>query len=308
MMNNNENINAARNLRSRPKVDRRLSRKRQTAPITGTREREKVKYAFIGLSGTAGATTLAFAFAEYLASLRLAERPMKKKGMATDYAAAVVEINDNNRPSCGFDYDRIGVDKHFAGREYISFYRLLSRGRPIRGLANFDGGVNWILRMPGEEFERFDIVDFIRLIDNAAGDAVICDVNGSFGLTLERDEDRIAELRKMLDDMDRVCVVVDPLPSGMMADCEKIEMFKDYEAAGGDIVYIVNKLNPGVNIREMKSFLRVRDAIEIPYFSPVDVYTAEYNCCTVFTMPDIAKQLAEPFEKIRRLHSFPTSL
>jgi hypothetical protein len=53
----------------------------------------------------------------------------------------------------------------------------------------------------------------------------------------------------------------------------------------------------------MKSFLRVRDTIEIPYFSPADVYTAEYNCSTVFAMSDIAKLLVSPFEKIRILHN-----
>ncbi|MDR1027797.1 MAG: hypothetical protein LBL63_00060 [Clostridiales Family XIII bacterium] len=272
-----------------------------------------MKYAFVGLSGGAGATTLAFAFAEYLAGLRIAEGDpagggtdaRRRRGGASGrrrrdaLAAAVVEINDVNRPPCGFDYDRVGMDKHFAGREYVSFYRLLSQGRPVRGLSNFDGGVNWILRVPGESFDRFEIVEFIRLIDNAAGDAVICDVNGAFGLSLDREGARIGELRKILDDMDRVCAVVDPLPSGMMADREKLELFKDYESSGGDIVYLLNKCNPGVNRREARAFLKVRGALEIPYFSPADVYAAEYNCCTVYALPEIARSLAGPFEKLR---------
>ncbi|MDR0356859.1 MAG: hypothetical protein LBH63_00560, partial [Clostridiales Family XIII bacterium] len=305
----------------RPKLDRRLSRKRPDVPASAGRE--KIKYAFIGLSGNAGATALAFAFAEYLASRRNAERrtplgrrgaggsspdsqkaedgmvgrPLDSRRARDGCAAAVVEINDRNRPPDGFDYDRIGIDKRFAGREYVSFYSLLSKGRPIRGLANRDGGVNWALRVPGEEYERFEIVDFIRLIDNAVGDTVICDISGSFGLSLDRDEDRIRELRKILDDMDRVCVAVDPLPSAMMADREKPELFKDYESSGGDVVYLLNKFNPGVNLREVKNFLRVRNFIEIPYFSPADIYAAEYGCNTIFSVPAVAEALSHPFEK-----------
>ncbi|MDR2156584.1 MAG: hypothetical protein LBO81_02230 [Clostridiales Family XIII bacterium] len=310
----------------RPKIDRRLSRGRRDA--VAAEAHEKVKYAFVGLSGGAGATMLAFAFAEYLAGLQMTRRYEADEREARGYdcgrvaprtfpgkrcapgvcAAAVVEINDANRPACGFDYDRIGMDKHFEGREYISCYRLLSQGKSVRGLANFDGGVNWMLRVPGEEFERFEVVDFVRLIDNAAGNAVICDIKGTFGLSLVRDRDRIGELRKILEDMDRVCAIVDPLPSSMMADREKLELFKDYEAAGGDIVYIINKCNPGVNRREVKNFLKVRGAFELPYFAPADIYAAEYNCRTVWSAPEISRQLSDLFGKICVFHNFSTIL
>jgi hypothetical protein len=326
-------------LRLRPQLDRRLSR-RQSA-VAASEHCDKIKYAFIGLSGRAGTTTLAFAFAEYLAGMHFAEQSaipernapdeqgtrrcaqadapqregrsatgglFKKRRSRDVCTAAVVEINDNNKPSCGFDFDRVGMDKRFMNREYASFYRLLARGKSVRSGANFDGGINWVLRVPGEAFERFDVVDFIRLIDNASGDVVICDINGSFGASLERDADRIAELRKILNDMDRVCVVIDPAPSAMMADPEKLEMLKDYESSGGDIVYIMNKQNPGVNRRETKKFLKVRDIAEVPYFSPADIYAAEYNCQTVFSVPNISKSLIGLFKKLCNLHASSTLL
>jgi hypothetical protein len=277
-------------LHSRPGPARRLSRIR--AEERTTEVKEKTRFAFIGLSGSAGVTMLAFAFADFLAA-RL--RP--------DATVAVVEINDAPCPPAGFDFDRMGMDKHFENREYISFYDMIARGKPIRGISNMDGGVNWMLRVPGERYKPLEIVDFSRLAANAEGDVIICDIHGGFrrgqadGIPLPDD------IRKLLDDMDRVFVIVDPLPSRMMADPRMLEVFKDLEANGREVVYVLNKWNRGVNAREVKAFLRVKNPVFIQLISGETIYAAEYNCQTVAAMPEGRDKLYDSFKKMLYHHS-----
>jgi hypothetical protein len=84
----------------------------------------------------------------------------------------------------------------------------------------------------------------------------------------------------------------------MLADPEKFEMIRGYESRGGDVVYLINKLNVGVNRRELKRFLRIRNAIELPFIQPSDLYAAEYNCKTLWKMSGAAISLSEAFSKI----------
>ncbi|MDR1495677.1 MAG: hypothetical protein LBS67_01990 [Clostridiales Family XIII bacterium] len=311
----------------RPNVGRKLPRR------TGGEEPQArqsiVKYAFVGLSARAGATTLAFAFADWAArqsargkgtpalSLSLPAKKPKKRNAAGSGRAlpaeepgrsglaepsaklqngggvAVVGIDDDELRLGGSDYDRVGIDMRFSGREYLSPYARLAAGASVRGIHNVDGGVNWLLRAPGESCAGFTATDYVRLSSGATEDTVIIDVKGGFG-----GDRRISELPKLLNDCDRVFAVVDPLPSALMADTEKLELFKSLELGGADILYVINRMNPGVDVREMRSFIKVRRAVEIPFFPPEHIYAAEYNCCTLYAMPKATSLLTTAFEQM----------
>ncbi|MDR0851224.1 MAG: hypothetical protein LBN36_01890, partial [Clostridiales Family XIII bacterium] len=141
------------------KIERRLTR--YSAKADTTRALGKTKYLFVGLSACAGTTMISMAFAEFIATSAVAagcratvvsnESTFSKKRAGT-MQAAFVELCDGNDAPKGYDYDRIGIDRHFADRDYISFYKLLSEGRPLKGVCNADGGINWALRVPGEKF------------------------------------------------------------------------------------------------------------------------------------------------------------
>jgi len=258
-----------------PSIGRKLPRRtggeepKLRKPIT--------KYAFVGLSSRAGATTLALAFADWCAR-------------SSSKSVAVVGICDEELRLCGNDFDKIGIDRRFAGREYISCYDRIAHGGSARAINNMDGGVNWMLRVPGEKFEIFDAADYVRLSSCATGDIVILDICGAFGK-----EKRIPSLQKLLRDCDRVFAVIDPLPSALMADPEKFEMFKTMESIGTEVRYIINKMNSGVDVRELRAFLKVRNIIEVPFLDPSGIYAAEYNCCTVYAMPKLAPALGTAF-------------
>jgi hypothetical protein len=57
-------------------------------------------------------------------------------------------------------------------------------------------------------------------------------------------------------------------------------------------------MNPGVDVRELRSFIKVRNAVEIPFFAPEHIYAAEYNCCTLYAMPKLTAQLEAAFERM----------
>jgi hypothetical protein len=261
---------------------------RRVAPKTPPVRKAGLKYAFAGLSAGAGATTLAFAFADRLAR-------------AGGRSVSVVEISGEGFRARGSDYDKVGIDRRFAGREYVSCYDLLAHGGTARAVDNTDGGVNWMLRVPGESFAGFDTADYVRLSSGAPGDVVILDICGSFGVA-ESDADRpgagearTAVIARILRDCDRVFAVVDPLPSALMADRERLEMFKSMQSVGADIVFVVNKMNRGVDIAELRAFLKVRSTVDIPYLDPAGIYAAEYNCCTAYAMPQLMPTLEQAF-------------
>jgi hypothetical protein len=279
--------------RDRPRVGRKLPRRADA--VEPRMRRSAVKYAFVGLSARAGATTLAFAFAD-----RLARREQRSKGAAAPSVmprsgedVAVIEIGDDDLRAAGANYDRVGIDMRFAGREYVSPYARLATGGPLRSVGNIDGGVNWFLRAPGEPTGGLGIADYVRLSSGATGDAVIIDIDGRFARARKS-----AELPKLLNDCDRIFAVIDPLPSALMADTERLELFKSLEIGGADILYVINKMNPGVDVKELRSFIRVRRTVEIPFFAPEHLYAAEYNCCTAYSMPKLAPLLDAPFEKL----------
>jgi CO dehydrogenase nickel-insertion accessory protein CooC1 len=127
-------------------------------------------------------------------------------------------------------------------------------------------------------------------VGGASGDILLCDVCGGFGEGL---------LRRILCDTDRIIAVIDPLPSAMMANPARLELLMELENAGLDLRYVLNKMNRGVNRRELRAFYRMRLAAEIPFFDPAQIYLAEYNCCTLHAMPKLNAELARHFAALR---------
>lgn len=295
-------------------LDRRVSRTSSSpVNITGS---EKRKFTFIGLSSGAGTTTIALAFAEYMSALNMPKRKsmlnksmlnksilQRKEPTSHTLPVAFIEINDENKSLRGMTYDRVGIDKRFVGREFQSYYHLINEGRAVRGECNPDSGINWALRIPGEEFMRTEITNIIRLSENVQGLNTIIDISGNYGSCLTDDE-RMDELKTILCDSDIIFVIVDPLPSALMADRRKFSLFKGLEASGQPVCWIINKLNQGVNTKELRNYLQRRDYFSLPYFDAKEVYSAEYNCLTILSMPTSSEILQKCFKNIAELHKF----
>jgi hypothetical protein len=237
------------------------------------------KIGFVGLSAGAGTTTLALAAAECLAA-------GNKKAGRKAVPVALLEVAEGpaEESSAGLPYDKIGLDRHFAGRDYISFYRLAAEGKPLSGKCNLSGGVNWALRMPVDTRHPVGAAALLRLIDNVEGSPVLCDISSA----LSREA-----LADVLADLHRIVCVVDPLPSKLLAGGRVMEQVRSAEHAGIPVVYVLNKMNPGVNLREVKRFVSLNEPVEIPAVKPQTIYAAEYACRSLADEPDFRSALAD---------------
>ena len=257
-----------------------LKRRHTHEPVQPEPAARKKRIGFVGPAAGAGTTTLAFAAAEYLAS--------SFKGSK---AVTLLELDPRTAAAAGRPYDKIGIDRRFAGRDFTSFYRLVSEGKPLHNACNNDRGINWILRVPGEPCPGPASPALFRLLDNASGDIVICDIAAyaiSDGETL----------LSLLADLTRVICVFDLLPSRLLASIPVAETCRTAAASGVPVTYVFNKLNPGVNLREATRFTGITDYIPFPAIPAETIYASEYACRSLASVPEIKSplsQLLNPF-------------
>ncbi|HVI40943.1 MAG TPA: hypothetical protein VM577_09805 [Anaerovoracaceae bacterium] len=229
---------------------------------------EKLKVGVVGISGGAGAGFLTGCLARYLANTR-------------KHNPAVVELGK------GALFDCFGMDKRFAGRSYFHFYQALKEDKSIRGIRNMDEGINWILRTPEEGKIRLTFEQKLRLVSHAKGDVILCDLSGETDLDYQ-----------LLQSMDQIIAVVDPLPSKMLEGYGILCNLKTLETGRGDMIYVINKMNRGVNRRQMLDFLKIKKPVFLPLVDPESIYTAEYNCKIPYTISEVKNALQSPLGEI----------
>ncbi len=229
---------------------------------------DKLKIGILGISAGAGASFFAGCFARYLANTR-------------KHCPAVVELGGSSL------FDSYGMDKRFAGRTWFHFYQALSENRSIRGMRNMDEGINWILRAPNEELIRLSFEQKLQLTCHARGDIIFCDLSGDG----EPEE-------QLLLSMDQIIAVIDPMPSKMLSGFRTLSNLKTMEAKKGSVIYVVSKMNKGVNRRQMLDFLKVRNPFFLPMIQPESIYTAEFNCKVPYTIGEVKRALQSPLGDI----------
>ena len=94
------------------RVERNLSR--EAEKFVNLASVEKLKIGIVGIDEGVGVSFITLCLARFLANTRKL-RP------------AVVELGKSSI------YDSVGMDKHFAGRDFFQFFRALEEGRSIRG-------------------------------------------------------------------------------------------------------------------------------------------------------------------------------
>ncbi|MCL2492822.1 MAG: hypothetical protein FWF33_02120 [Clostridiales bacterium] len=266
--------------------DRRLIRRlsRETPIQNGARPEKTRKIGVVGACAGAGVTTVVFALAEYLAAQR---RPAHARGRKLpEKPVGVLELRADAGSLAGCPYDKLGADRHFAGRNYVAFHRLAADGIPCGGLFNISGGVNWALRLPaaGQPDEPLPVSALLRLADAVPGDPLFCDIASSAGREV---------LAELLADMHQIVCIVDPLPSRLLASPERIGYIRAAEARGNPVVWVVNKMNAGVNRKELFRFLALKDPVFLPALPAETLYTTEYACRSVAAEPSFAPAFAE---------------
>jgi hypothetical protein len=229
---------------------------------------DKLKVGVIGISAGAGVSFLTGCIARYLANTGL-------------HSPAVIELGG------GSLYDSFGMDKRFAGRSWFRFYEALAEGRSIRGVRNIDEGINWILRSPDEGGINLAFEQKIRLISHARGDVILCDLSGDAKPDFE-----------LLRSLDQLIAVIDPMPSKMLEGYKTLCNIKMLGTEKEGLIIVVNKMNRGVNRRQMLEFLNVKKPVFLPLVNPENIYTAEYNCKIPYTLGEVKNALQDPLGEI----------
>jgi hypothetical protein len=195
------------------------------------------------------------------------------------YYPAVLEIGE------GGLFDSLAMDKHFAGRDYFSFFKAMNCGKSIRGRSNRLYGINWILRSPEEEGIFLDLPDAMRMVNHASGDVILCRITNVSDETLWR----------LLWDMDRILVVIDPLPSKMLAG---YKLLCSLRTSGLPILYLINKMNGGVSRKEMLDYLKLKNLFYLPMIDEEVIYSSEYGCRFFYDHVSARSKLEKPMEDL----------
>ncbi|MDR0570827.1 MAG: hypothetical protein LBG71_06385 [Clostridiales Family XIII bacterium] len=263
-------------------LGRLFRRERDANPERGA-ARMKVKLGVVGLSACAGVTTMACALARYLANQRR-------------HATACVELSDGDEGLTGWNYDMMGMERRFAGREFHSFYGRMAGGGRVGGLTNMDEGINWVLRLPGEGEAALDAQQLTSLVNNVAGDVTVCDFSARLGFGVEEPSARRELLMRLLKEMDLLVCMVNPSPSKLLGGAGRLGMLKEMEMGGHRVLYAVNMFCKGVNRKELMGFLRPRACCHVPEIPLVELLEAEYNCKNPYQAAGVKAAMTDMIE------------
>lgn len=230
---------------------------------------EKRKIGVLGAGRGAGASFVASSLA-----LRMAAQ---HKG-----AVAYVEL-ENLAEGKTWIYDAVGMERRMGGKRFRRFHDLVRHRRYIRGERNQDRGVNWAMTAPQDRSHRLTGLEKTRLINNIAGDVIVCDL----GMHCDAD---------LLEEMDVLFCVVDPKPSRLLDASAAFREMKRMENSGRRLFWIINRMNGGVSRRIFQEHTRIRGGRVLPLMKEHHFYAAEYNCRFPLEQREIQKITAPHFD------------
>ena len=96
-------------------------------------------------------------------------------------------------------------------------------------------------------------------------------------------------------DIDMIIYVIDPLPSKMLPAYDCLEKIRESALPA---VYVINRMNPGVDKRDLLNFLKIKKPVMLPLAEPAIIYSSEYKCETPFKNESLKVVTAEPSRKL----------
>ncbi|MBR4020851.1 MAG: hypothetical protein IKI99_06020 [Firmicutes bacterium] len=190
-------------------------------------------------------------------------------------------------------FDQVAMDKRFAHRHFDNTYQHLTEDGPVRRNQNKEEGILWRIPTPDNCKDRLTLNtrQQARLMAAAREEVCIFDMEADYSWD------------DYLMDMDVIFVVVDPLPSKLIRSRERYRMLKKMELAGCRVIWVVNKMNPGVDKKQVKHYLKADHILWIAAFETSQIYEHEYLCRFHWENAEIQRKFIENFTKVSRIHS-----
>lgn len=187
-------------------------------------------------------------------------------------------------------YDSVSMDRRFANREFTDVYSCIDREETVKKQGNIEEGISWSLITPKdcEDGISLDSKKRGRLIQSARGQICVFDVEAC------------GDWDSFLLDMDLIIAVVDPLPSKMIRGAGRFRRLKKMEINGGNLIWLVNRANAGINRKEVKKYLRSDSVFWLENFPAEKIYKAEYSSGFCFCAEGIGEALRDLFKEILR--------
>ena len=154
----------------------------------------------------------------------------------------------------------LNTERRFEGRGFEYFEDALAARRTLCAVKNPYHSLDLFLRRPDAEGFPSPMCAC-----KMPGEQVVFDLSGAPDSLLD----------EVLPEMDRIILVLDPLPTKLLGGAEKLERLRMQYP---DAQLVVNKLNRGVNRSELQRFLGTDSYIAVQHLAPELVYKAEYNC------------------------------
>ena len=256
-------------------LDRIFFRERQEK--TWAEAAETYRIGVTGLSQGAGTTFVAAALAFYFRDL----------GRQVSFTECL------NPAACrSLLYDQVAMDKRFGHRHFESIYQKLTEDAQVLRGQNKEEGIIWRLPTPEDcrENRQLNQRQKARLAGLPREEVCIFDLEADYGWD------------EYLMDMDVIFVVVDPLPSRLLRNRERYRTLKKMELAGCKVIWIVNKMNPGVDQKQVKFYLKAEHVFWMESIEDTYIYEDEYLCRFHWQNAEIQKKMLEIFTKVSRIH------
>jgi len=185
-------------------------------------------------------------------------------------------------------YDEASMEQRFLRRNFCDVYERIRKGEPVNGVKEKGGRINveerisWILPTNGNQ-EDLTESQQARLLTIPRGEVCIFDFEADY------------QWNSLLMDLDVIIAVVDPLPSRLIHDKERFRFLKKLELAGCPVIWLVNRVNDGANMRQVRAYLKTNQIVTVPAFSPVSIYQCEYSCRFPWEDEEIRRKMMEIF-------------
>ena len=251
----------------------------------------------VPVSGGAGAGFVMAMLATELAAVKSAGSVNVHDGVAGMGPGEItaVELGRGNL------FDQLCADRWFRVRQMVSYWNCVHSGGQVERIINPRCGVNWFLRTPEDRVGLEDVDEedgpaggnlergrAVKLLYSLPGDVAFVD----FSSVNE------AELFYLLEDMDQIVVVVDPLPSKLLGGYERICRMKLWKKP---VIWTMNRWTGQIDVKELRKVMGSEGRwVTLPEIPRELLHQGEYSGCGFIEHQQIRRAMAPGMEEIIR--------
>lgn len=225
----------------------------------------------VGITGMwhgAGCTTVTLMLAEEFAAL-CEEEPV-----------SVIAFGDTSY------YDALGMEARFKEGGFVPVEHLDEDGNAGADGFNEEEGICWAVSSPLTEGVSLPEERKAAILSRIPGAVQLWDLGA----------EKIPEDRSWyVSQIDALVFVMDPLPTSLLKGYENFLRWKEEDVP---TVYVINRMNEGVDFRQVQDLLHIRKPVVIPFLNPAFLYRAEYACINPYRDEDVRGTVIEPVGRL----------